>query len=133
MIDNRKKLLCDSNILLIASQENVPDQLEELLRAKDTVRYYSAAALWEIVIKDMLGKLNAGIAPWELKQALEKNGYISIPVQDEHTLAVQMLKNIHNDPFDRIMIAQAHCEKLTLVTTDSLLKEYGVETIVIKR
>jgi PIN domain nuclease of toxin-antitoxin system len=131
--DDRKKILCDTNILLIASQKDPPKALGDLLASPSVVRHYSTAAIWEMVIKDMLGKLNAGITPWDVKRALNDNGYKNLPITDDHALELRALKSLHKDPFDRIMLAQARYEKLTLVTTDAKLAEYGIDCMVIKR
>lgn len=85
--------------------------------------FVSAAAAWEIVIKSMLGKLDI---PSNLEAALAANRFEQLPITIPHSLAVANLPHIHNDPFDRLLIAQAKVEGLTLVTGDEQIKKYDV-------
>ena len=85
--------------------------------------FVSAAAAWEIVIKSMLGKLDI---PSNLEAALADNRFEQFPIAIPHSLAVANLPHRHNDPFDRLLIAQAKVEGLTLVTGDEQIKRYDV-------
>ena len=85
--------------------------------------FVSAAAAWEIVIKSMLGKLDI---PSNLEAALADNRFEQLPITNPHFLAVANLSHIHNDPFDRLLIAQAMVEGLTLITGDEQIKKYDV-------
>ena len=86
----------------------------------------SAAVVWEIEIKKARGKLRA---PDNLKEVLEEERFIPLPITIPHVLALAGLPPIHEDPFDRIQAAQAKLEGLTLVTRDKTLKEYGIPFI----
>ena len=88
--------------------------------------FVSAAATWEITVKKALGKLEA---PDDLEEVMAEEGFLALPISIPHTLAVATLPAIHQDPFDRIQIAQAKLEGLTLVTRDQTIKEYGVPVI----
>src|SRR3954447_2242696 len=81
---------------------------------KNTV-YVSAAVAWEISIKKALGKLDA---PDDIEAAMAANRFLPLPVTIPHTLAVQLLPDIHRDPFDRLLIAQAKHEEFKLVSRD---------------
>lgn len=86
--------------------------------------FVSAAAAWEITIKRQLGKLEA---PDDLKEALEQERFQHLPIAVRHALAVADLPSIHRDPFDRIQIAQARLEGLTIVTRDTWIPRYDVK------
>ena len=83
----------------------------------------SAAVAWEITIKRQLGKLEA---PDDLEAALEEARFQSLPITVRHALAVADLPAIHADPFDRIQVAQARLEGLTIVTRDGTIPRYDV-------
>lgn len=93
---------------------------------KNTV-YVSAAVVWEISIKKALGKLDA---PDDIEAAMAANRFLPLPVTIPHALAVQALADIHRDPFDRILIAQAKHEGFRLVTRDPNVPLYGVPHIL---
>lgn len=93
---------------------------------KQTV-YVSAAVVWEIVIKRSLGKLDA---PDDIEAAMAANRFLPLPVTVPHALAVGSLPDLHRDPFDRLLIAQARHEGLKLVTRDPQIARYGVPLIL---
>lgn len=86
----------------------------------------SAATAWEIAIKKSLGKLRA---PDDYMDALVRYRFTPLDITSEHALAVEALPRHHGDPFDRLLVAQATQEKLTLVTRDERLRLYGVPVI----
>ena len=88
--------------------------------------FVSAAAVWEIAIKKARGKLEA---PDNLGEVLEQERFQTLPITIPHALALASLPSIHEDPFDRIQVAQAKVEELILVTRDELLKKYGIPFI----
>ena len=88
--------------------------------------FVSAAAVWEIAIKKARGKLEA---PDNLGEVLEQERFQPLPITIPHTLALASLPSIHEDPFDRIQVAQAKIEELILVTRDERLKKYGIPFI----
>lgn len=87
------------------------------------VVYVSAASLWEVVIKIQVKKLSAD--PHELAAKITESGFQELPMSVAHTLALERLPLHHCDPFDRILLAQAHVEHLRLLTYDAGLKPYG--------
>ena len=99
-----------------AARKLINDARNELL--------FSAASLWEIVIKRSLGREDFRVDPRLLRRGLIDNGYAELPVSGEHALAVDSLPTLHKDPFDRILVAQSIIESVTLLTTDSLLAGY---------
>jgi PIN domain nuclease of toxin-antitoxin system len=85
--------------------------------------YVSTATIWEIAIKQAAGKLTG---PSSLPERIQENQFVSLPVSFEHAVIAARLPPIHRDPFDRMLIAQAQCEKLTLVTRDENCRQYDV-------
>ena len=83
----------------------------------------SAASIWEAAIKIRLGKLDAD--PDELVEAIGRSGFVELPVRASHAAAVALLPPHHADPFDRLLVAQARCEPLHLLTADATLVRYG--------
>ncbi|MGH8909273.1 MAG: type II toxin-antitoxin system VapC family toxin [Egibacteraceae bacterium] len=88
--------------------------------------YVSAASVWEIAIKRALGKLEA---PEDLAEVVDASNLLRLPIQFEHALIVGALPHHHRDPFDRMLIAQAQHEGLTLVTSDALIMRYPVRVL----
>ncbi len=86
---------------------------------------FSAASLWEISIKNGLDRADFIVDPRRLWRMLLVNGYRELAVTSEHTVAVNDLPPLHRDPFDRILIAQARVEGLTLLTADKTVARYG--------
>ena len=85
--------------------------------------YVSSASIWEACIKIKLGKLDVDIE--KLAHAITESGFLELPITVKHTVAVYDLPLLHHDPFDRILIAQAICEPLQLLTVDKILKPYS--------
>ncbi len=122
-------LLVDTHVLLWWLDD--PAQLSEAagaaIRDGANVVFVSAATVWEIVIKKSLGKLDA---PENLDEVLRACRFTPLPVKVAHALAVQSLPMHHRDPFDRMLVAQARTEGMTVVTRDPKLLQYGVPNIV---
>jgi len=87
--------------------------------------YFSVASFWEITIKNNLQKEGFKIDVKMLRNSLINNGYLEINLDANHILALAKLPNLHKDPFDRILIAQAIYEDLCLLTADAKLSNYG--------
>ena len=117
------RLLLDTHLLLWAVGE--PKKLPPAARKRidDSEVFVSAASIWEVSIKAALGKLAAD--PAELLAEIEPAGFRLLPVTGEHAAAVARLPAVHNDPFDRMLVAQAKTEPLLLLTNDSALAGYG--------
>lgn len=120
------RLLLDTRILLWAA--GAPDRLSEkaiaLLTDVSNELLFSAASMWEIVIKSGLGRDDFQVDARQLRTALLVNGYQELPVSSLHALTLADLPTLHKDPFDRMLLAQAIRDELTLVTADSLLTAY---------
>ena len=120
------KLLLDTHILLWAANqpERLSAQAIALLEDPDNELLFSAASLWDISIKNSLGRNDFKVDARLLRRGLLDNGYIELPVTSAHAVYVESLPAIHKDPFDRILIAQATSEGITLVTADAKVAKY---------
>lgn len=91
--------------------------------------HFSIASLWEIAIKQRLGKLNFAATIPAIFTFCEAAGFHPLGITPAHAEALKTLPDIHRDPFDRMLIAQAQVEGLTVVTADSFIPKYPVETL----
>lgn len=120
------KLLLDTQLLLWAAGQ--PERLSAAARkelsdpANELV--FSAASIWEITIKSSLGRDDFQVEPRVLRRNLIENGYVELPISSEHAVSVDNLPPVHRDPFDRMLLAQALTEGITLLTTDAQLARY---------
>lgn len=120
------KLLLDTHILLwaIASPDRLSVSTAALLTSVENELVFSVASLWEVAIKSA-GKSGAGMVDVRLlRDGLLKHRYQELSIQGEHTLCVAQLPPLHRDPFDRILVAQALVEGMTLVTADKIIARY---------
>lgn len=120
------KLLLDTQLALWAAGQ--PDRLSLAARKQLNDRknelYFSAASIWEISIKNSLGRDDFHADPRVLRRGLLDNGYIELPITGQHAANVDSLPPLHKDPFDRLLLAQALTEGITLLTTDAQLSRY---------
>ena len=125
------KYLLDSHILIWAlfADEKLPREAYAIINNPKNEIYYSVASVWEIGIKH--GKLpeKMPISSWLLDESCDMAGMLSLPITKEHVFAVMSLSRAndtppHNNPFDRILIAQAKNEGMVFLTHDHLLKDY---------
>jgi PIN domain nuclease of toxin-antitoxin system len=120
------KLLLDTHLLLWTAGQprRLSATARKLIADKDNELLFSAASLWEIVIKCGLGRDDFVVDARVLRRGLLDNGYEELPVRSEHTVAVDGLPSIHRDPFDRLLVAQATFEGITLLTSDPVVARY---------
>jgi PIN domain nuclease of toxin-antitoxin system len=120
------KLLLDTHVLLWAagSPERLSADARGLIEANDNALLFSAASVWEVVIKCGLGRDDFRVNPRLLRRGLLENGYSELPIASEHAVAVGGLPPIHRDPFDRMLVAQATIEGITLLTSDATVARY---------
>lgn len=120
------KFLLDTQILLWAAgqPERLTAPARKLLNNRRHEFLFSAASLWEIAIKKTLGREDLRVEPRLLRRALLDNGYIELAVTSQHAVSIDSLPPLHKDPFDRLLLAQATCDGITLLTGDSLLARY---------
>jgi PIN domain nuclease of toxin-antitoxin system len=122
------RLLLDTHILLWSAGDpaRLPSETRAILEAPAHRLLFSAASLWEIVIKLGLGREDFRVDAQLLRRGLLDNGYQELPIDSRHALMVHNLPRIHKDPFDRMLIAQTLVEGLTLMTADDLIMQYPV-------
>ncbi len=120
------RVLLDTHIALwaVVGSRRLAPQAKDAILAADEV-FVSAASLWEIAVKHGLGRGNMPISSPEALQAFTDAGYALLDIRPRHVLAVEALAAIHNDPFDRMLVAQALVEPLTLITRDAVVASYG--------
>jgi PIN domain nuclease of toxin-antitoxin system len=118
------RLLLDTHALLWwLADEGLTTQARDAIADPANLVAVSAASAWEISIKKALGKL---AAPDDLEQQVQAGGFLPLPISIAHGVAAGELARHHDDPFDRMLIAQAHTEGLTIVTRDKRFEDYGV-------
>ena len=118
------RLLLDTHVVLWAlGNVRMRPEAREAIEDTTTTVCVSAASAWELAIKSAIGKLRI---PDDLSDQLRAARFIPLSITVEHALEVRRLDPLHGDPFDRLLVAQARAEDLTLVTRDTRLAAYGV-------
>ncbi len=119
-------LLVDTHLLLWAAgqPQKLSKKARRLLEDAGSQLWFSAASLWEVAIKHALGREDFHVEPQRLRRALIDNGWHELAISSEHALATLNLPPIHKDPFDRMLIAQAHVEGVILATSDEVVARY---------
>jgi PIN domain nuclease of toxin-antitoxin system len=123
------KLLLDTHALLwalSAPRSLAPALRERLQRAENTI-LVSVVSAWEMEIKRAIGKLDA---PDDLHQQMSRHRFLELPIQIRHVECLRRLPPLHRDPFDRMLVAQALSDDLTLVTRDRQILAYPVKSLV---
>ncbi|MBF4635640.1 type II toxin-antitoxin system VapC family toxin [Agreia pratensis] len=125
------RLLLDTHVVLWAAtgSPRLTSPLRTLLQSAENTLVVSAATHWEISIKNSLGRPDFDVDLVALRAGLRANGYVDLPVTAEHAAVLAGLPDLHRDPFDRMLVAQALSEGLTLVTADTRILGYPVSTI----
>jgi PIN domain nuclease of toxin-antitoxin system len=120
------RLLADTHVLLWAMDH--PRRLSKvavsLLTDEENELFFSPLSIWEVSIKGSLGRRDFNLDPSNLRRGLLNNGYTELPVNSDHAIAVQSLPKLHKDPIDRLLIAQATVEGITLLTSDRQVAKY---------
>lgn len=120
-------LLLDTHVLLWAAGQ--PDRLpvtakRMIANGRNSV-HFSVISLWEIAIKRTLGRRDFQVDARQLRRELLEHGYSELPLTGPHAVAIDRLPDLHKDPFDRMLIAQAETEGFVLLTADRELEGYG--------
>ncbi len=123
-----KKILLDTHALLwwLADHPSLGENSREIISDERNDVYISAVSTWEIAIKKNKGLLKA---PDNIDAIVEDEGFLKLPITLFHGEQAGNLKQIHRDPFDRMLIAQAQAEGLDLMTADKIIPEYGLRVI----
>jgi len=122
-----RRLLLDTHVFLwwkLADRRLRETAISAIAEAD--VVFISAASAWEVAIKSSIGKLTLDA---DFATGVDASGFERLPIGFEHAAEIHALPHHHNDPFDRLLIAQARVERLTLVTHDAQLRPYEVELL----
>ena len=126
------KLLLDTHALLwwlAGDAQNLSKRARDAIENADNSVFVSAASAWEISIKQRLGKLDAGVLSGQMAQIIARQTFIALDISMEHAERAGALSGAHRDPFDRMLIALAQAENLTLVSNETAFEGYGVGRI----
>lgn len=120
-------LLPDTHVILwwLTDEPTLSDDIKDRLDHEPEV-YVSAATIWEVAIKQATGKL---AEPANLPELIRDCGFRQLPIRHDHAITAARLPMIHRDPFDRMLVAQAVCEDLILVTSDPNCQKYDVAVL----
>ncbi len=131
------KYLLDSHVLIWAlfSEEKLPQTAFDLINSPDNEIYYSPVSIWEIGIKHAKAPERMPVSGEMLMEWSDNAGMLSLPIVKAHAVAVNQLRRKeneppHNDPFDRMLLAQAKVENMILITHDHLLAGYGESCVM---
>lgn len=119
------RLLLDTHTFVWWDNDELPATVGDRIRSAETV-WVSAASAWEIAIKSALRKITAR---GTLAAAIEDYGFDALPITVAHADAVRTLPRHHRDPFDRLLVAQARIEDLTIVSRDPAFRAYDVALV----
>ena len=117
-------LLLDTHVILwwLTDDLTLSDEVKTRLDDEPDV-YVSPASLWEVTIKQSIGKLSE---PIDVAEVIRDSGFRELPITFRHAIVAGRLPPIHRDPFDRMLVAQAQCEGLTLASRDPHIQRYDV-------
>jgi PIN domain nuclease of toxin-antitoxin system len=120
------RVLLDTELLLWAASEpkRLPAAIRRIIEDPHNQPVFSAASLWEVSIKSGLGRADFRADARVLRRGLLDNGYEELAITDEHAVAIGNLPPIHNDPFDRMLVAQSATEGILLLTADPIVARY---------
>jgi PIN domain nuclease of toxin-antitoxin system len=120
--------LLDTHVLLwwLADSAKIKEESRAAISDATNTVWVSAASAWEIAIKRALGKLEA---PADLESAVRRSGFSALPITLRHAEAAGRLPRHHEDPFDRMLVAQASTEGLTIITQDTRFRRYRVNLL----
>ena len=126
------KYLLDTHVFLwmVAEPSKLSANAERCILDPANSLYISIVTLWEMQIKYQLGKLNLDVSITELwKNQKDENELLLLNTSEDHIWELSRLCSYHRDPFDRLLIAQARCEDMALITADGLIAKYDVEVV----
>ena len=123
------RYLLDTHAIIwyVWADPRLPIALRDLMDSEEC--FYSITSLWEIAIKQSLGKLKGDFTIADLDGRCRVAGFGRLPIRPNHLERIKTLPNVHRDPFDRLLVAQAQEEDLSIITNDRLIPQYPVSTI----
>ena len=127
-----KGFLLDTHVFLwwASGSEKMSKGHRAILEDVSTELWLSVVSAWEVTIKASSGKLSLPSPPLEFfTQACSEYGFRLLPIQLSHAVGVSQLPRHHCDPFDRLLISQARCERLTVLSDDAMVRQYKLEDL----
>ncbi|MGH2869533.1 MAG: type II toxin-antitoxin system VapC family toxin [Solirubrobacteraceae bacterium] len=124
------RLLLDTQALLWATEDRLDPRARDVITNTAEAVFVSAATIWEIEIKRALGRLRA---PPDVVQRVDESGYERLAITFEHACEAGRLPPLHGDPFDRMLVAQARLEGMTLASSDESIRRYDVSVLEVTR
>jgi len=123
------RLLLDTHVVLwwLTDDPTLSEEVKTLID-EEPEAYVSPATVWEVTIKHALGKIKQ---PPDLPERIRDSDFRELPIRFDHAIAAGRLPMIHRDPFDRMLVAQAQCDDLTLVTRDPRIQKYEVPLLTV--
>jgi PIN domain nuclease of toxin-antitoxin system len=120
--------LLDTNVLLwfFAGDERLSLRARQAIESDPGDYFVSTVSFWEVAIKRQIGKLTADI---DMPNAVDDAGFMTLDMLTRHIYVYEELPLLHRDPFDRMLVAQAKVERITLLTADTRLKDYDIKVI----
>jgi len=127
------RILLDTHVLLwwLNDAASLGERARAQISDSENAIIVSAASLWEIAIKQGLGKVEADIA--EIEKDIAQQGMIRLGIEADHLIELTSLPNLHRDPFDRMLISQARAEDMPLMTADTQIAAYSIDRIAADR
>ncbi len=129
------RYLLDTQILIWAAlyPDQLPSDAKKAINDTANELYFSAASVWEVAIKNALQREDFRLDPYIMRRGLIENGYMELPISGIHAATAGELPSIHKDPFDRMLVAQAKAEGITLMTTDALIGKYPAPVVLVDK
>ncbi len=123
-----RSYLLDTNIVIWLDRDRrrVPRAVLDLIENDQITLWVSTVSFWELAIKQAVGKIDPGL---RIDPAMKTYGFAELTISSKYASAVRELPMLHGDPFDRMLVAQAMVEGVTLVTADRRLARYPVPTV----
>ena len=124
-------ILLDTHALIwfITDNDKLPIKTKKIIESKENRCYVSIASLWEMGIKNSIGRLELNINLDDIFSTIEKTGFDILPITTQHILKNSELEFFHQDPFDRIIIAQSIVENIDIITIDKKFSNYNVSLV----
>ncbi|MDR1831550.1 MAG: type II toxin-antitoxin system VapC family toxin [Fusobacteriaceae bacterium] len=126
------RLLLDTHILLRTAAGKLSSTITQYVNDKENKLFFSSASIWEIGIKHALNRNDFVVDPNVFYKALLDAGYVELPIIGQHAVLAASLPMLHKDPFDRILLAQATIEGISLLTSDEIVARYEGPVLFVK-
>ena len=125
-MESNNRFLVDTHIFIwwMEGNKKLSRSLLPLLQDSNNQLFLSVVSIWEMILKQSKKKL---VIPHNFEKGIEASGFILLPIEARHVLGIRALPSHHQDPFDRLLIAQAKTENLVFITDDAKIKKYNIK------